>query len=128
MTIAAHRFVRDVMHAPVVSIAAQSTLRGAARTMRDADVGALAIVERGEVVGLISERDVTWALADGADPDVVWVADVMSENPRYATEHETVSSVGDSMLAVGVRHLPVIEDCQLVGVVSIRDVLHELQR
>ncbi|MGC8470822.1 MAG: cyclic nucleotide-binding/CBS domain-containing protein [Acidimicrobiales bacterium] len=117
--------VGRVMHSPVVAVDEKTTLREAARLLRDADIGTLVVEDEGEeaIAGIVSERDVTRALADGADPDEVWVADVMSREPRYATAGDQVSTALDVMLVAGIRHLPVLEEGELVGIVSMRDLL-----
>lgn len=111
------------MRSPVVTVQGEDTLRSVAGVLRDADVGTLAVTKGAEIVGVVSERDVTRALADGADPDEVWVADVMSADPRYVTTADRVGTARDVMLAAGIRHLPVLEDGELVGIVSMRDLL-----
>ncbi len=117
--------VGRVMHSPVVAVDEKTTLREAARLLRDADIGTLVVEDEDEetIAGIVSERDVTRALADGADPDEVWVADVMSREPRYATGGDQVSTALDVMLVAGIRHLPVLEDGAIVGIVSMRDLL-----
>lgn len=115
--------VGTVMHSPVVTVDGRSTLREAARVLRDAGIGTLAVMDGPELAGVVSERDVTRALGDGADPDEVWVADVMSAEPRYVTTGDQVGTARDMMLSAGVRHLPVLDEGELVGIVSMRDLL-----
>ena len=112
-----------VMRSPVVTVQARATLRDAASLLRDADVGTLAVTDGQGVIGVVSERDVTRAIADGADPDEIWVADVMSAEPRYVTTGDRVATAREVMLAAGIRHLPVLEEAELVGIVSMRDLL-----
>jgi CBS domain-containing protein len=114
------------MSTPVATIDARATLRQAARALRDANVGTLAIVAHEEVTGIVSERDVVRAIADEADPDEIWVADVMSGSPRYLTTADTVRGAIDVMLNAGFRHLPVMEDGELVGIVSLRGLARAL--
>ena len=118
--------VSSFMRAPVYDVRPNSTLRAAAKILRDQDVGALAVMRGASIVGLVSERDVVRALADGADPDEVWVGDVMSDLPRYLVPEESSRMAAQVMLTAGVRHLPVVEDGALVGIVSIRDLLRHL--
>ncbi len=120
--------VGGIMHSPVVAVDEKTTLREAARTLRDADIGTLAVEDEEAIAGIVSERDVTRALADGADPDEVWVADVMSREPRYATGGDQVSTALDVMLVAGIRHLPVLEEGELVGIVSMRDLVRSGMR
>jgi CBS domain-containing protein len=119
--------VASIMHASVHAIDRDCTLRSAAERLRDAEVGTLAIMEGAAIDGILSERDVVRALADGADPDTVWVADVMSEFPRYLTPGDSVHGALEIMLAAGIRHLPVVDDSELVGIVSIRDLARHLR-
>lgn len=120
--------VGSIMQSPVLSVDPKATLRTAARLLRDAEIGTLAVMDGTAIAGIVSERDVTRALADGADTDQVWVADVMSSEPRYATRGDQVSSALDLMLAAGIRHLPVLDEGELVGIVSMRDLLRAGRR
>ncbi|MHB1552329.1 MAG: CBS domain-containing protein [Acidimicrobiales bacterium] len=115
--------IGSIMHSPVVAVDGKTTLRQAARLLRDADIGTLAVMDGETIAGVVSERDVTRSLADGADPDEIWVADVMSSEPRYATAGDQVSTALDVMLVAGIRHLPVLDEGELVGIVSMRDLL-----
>jgi CBS domain-containing protein len=112
-----------IMRTPVVTTEGDATLRDAASALRDADVGSLAVVEASGIAGIVSERDVTRAIADGADPDEIWVADVMSGEPRYVTSGDEIATARETMLAAGIRHLPVLDEGELVGIVSVRDIL-----
>lgn len=114
--------IQDVMHTPVIVAPASVSLREAARVLRDANIGALALVDGEEPVGILSERDIVRAVADGADVDQVWVADVASQDPRYLTPVDTKETALTIMHEAGVRHLPVVDEGQLVGMVSLRDV------
>ncbi|HEX6236498.1 MAG TPA: CBS domain-containing protein [Acidimicrobiales bacterium] len=115
--------VRTIMGAPVVALEPETTLGTAAMVLRDKQIGALAVVGGGRLVGLLSERDVVAAVADGADTDVVTVADVMSDHPFPVSPSTTIKEAADFMLKAGVRHLPVTEADGVVGMVSIRDAL-----
>lgn len=118
-----HGLVDALVHTPVLTIEARATLRSAARALREGDVGTLAVMDGPEVAAIVSERDVVRALAEGADPDQVQVAEVMTEYPRYLTSGEEVASAMEVMLAAGVRHLPVLDEGEVVGIVSMRDLV-----
>ena len=72
---------------------------------------------------MISERDLTRAVAQGADTKDATVAQYMSLHILTADEEETSAEVAQRMLDAGVRHLPVLKRAQVVGTISIRDVL-----
>jgi CBS domain-containing protein len=97
-------------------------------------IGALVVlgVHR-RVIGILSERDIVRALAQrGADALTEPVAQVMTRNVSTCSRSETVNSLMDQMTAGKVRHLPVVDEKRLVGIVSIGDVvkhrLTEMQR
>jgi CBS domain-containing protein len=114
--------IGSVMTGSVASIDAQATLRDAARALRLAEVGTLVIMDDAEIAGILSERDIIRALAEGVSPDVGRVADVMTRDPRYLTLGDHVATAVEIMLDAGIRHLPVIEEGELIGIVSIRDL------
>lgn len=115
--------VSTIMGAPAIALEPQTTLGTAAMVLRDKQIGALAVVGGGRLVGLLTERDVVAAVADGTDTDVVPVADVMSDHPFPVSPGTPITEAADVMLRVGIRHLPVTEGDQVVGMVSIRDAL-----
>lgn len=115
--------VRTIMGAPVVALEPEISLGTAAMVLRDKQIGALAVVGGGRLVGLLSERDVVAAVADGADTDVVSVADVMTDHPFPLSPDTPIREAAEVMLRAGVRHLPVTEADEVVGMVSIRDAL-----
>ena len=122
----ADSLIGSVMTGSVASIDAQATLRQAAKALTIAEVGTLVIMDDAEIAGIVSERDIIRALADGVAPDVGRVADVMTHDPRYLTLGDRVATAAEIMLDAGIRHLPVIEEGELVGIVSIRDLAASL--
>lgn len=102
---------------------AKDLLPDAARQMTFAEVGALAVLDDAdELVGIISERDLVWALASYEDPRTVEVGECASPTVQTVETDEHSSAVAKRMLDAGVRHLPVVERGQLVGMVSMRDL------
>jgi CBS domain-containing protein len=118
--------VGTLMRTRVVAVDRGATLRGAARALHEASVGTAVIMDGAEVTGILSERDVVRALAGGADPDHAEVGTAMTVQPRYATPGDSLNTAMDTMLAAGIRHLPVLDDGELVGIVSIRDLAEGL--
>lgn len=107
-------------------VGSQETLREVSRRLADLQVGVLLVPAVGGRIGVVSERDVVAALADGADPDEVWSADVMSTEVRIAHPQDAVVQAALEMLDAGLRHLVVLEDGDPVGVASIQDLLRHL--
>ena len=116
---------RVVVGTPV-TIAEKLTLRAVAAVLAGAGIGA-ALVERDDgTVGIVSERDITRALADEADPDVVWSADVMSERLVSAGSDEPILRVAFRMIDEGIRHIGIVDNDEITGIVSLRDLFEIL--
>ncbi len=103
-----------------------STVAHAARTMRDHRVGAVLVSEGGLLHGILSERDVTYrAVAAGLDPAATQVGQIMTRDVLTASP-ETLAINGLQMMAENqIRHLPLVDGGNVVGIVSLRDFLAE---
>ena len=118
--------IRELVGGEVVEIEATRTLREAIRLMTANQVGALAVQRNGRLAGIFTERDVLRACAEDADLDSATVRDWMTSDPDSLDPEMNVESAADWMLAAGYRHLPVVEGVDLVGMVSIKDILWAL--
>ena len=115
--------ISDVMSRGAVTVDERLTLRALAAVLAELDIG-VALVRRPDgAVGVVSERDVVHALADGADPEEVWAADVVSDDVVLAELQDTIVATAERMAAEGVRHIAVVDNGAIVGVVSARDVM-----
>jgi CBS domain-containing protein len=109
---------------PLIHAEFSERVRDVARRMSKANVGAVAVLDSGRLVGVFSERDVmARVVAEGLDPDKTVVANVMTKDIVVADPHESVDSALAKMHSVGCRHLPVVKEGNLVGMLSIRDLL-----
>jgi CBS domain-containing protein len=115
--------IGELTRQQVVTADLAETLSQAASRMRFADISALPVVEAGRLVGILTERDLARAAAEGADPRTHTVAAFMSLGPFVAAPDEDSDDVVARMLDLGVRHLPILDGDELVGMVSMRDLL-----
>ena len=115
--------VSDVMSRGAVSVDEKLTLRSLAAVLGELDIGAALVRQPDGAIGVVSERDVVRALADGGDPEEVWAADIVSNDVVFAEPDHTILAVAAQMAAEGVRHITVVDKGEIVGVVSARDVL-----
>ncbi len=100
------------------------TVRIAAQRMAERNIGAVAVVESGKLAGIFSERDImARVVAKGLNPDDTKVDAVMSKELVVAAPSDDLDQALQKMYAIHARHLPVIDDGKLVGMVSIRDLL-----
>lgn len=114
--------VQELMHTAIVVVRPEHTLRRASRLMVENDVGA-AVVHGRVVAGILSERDVVRALADGANPDAERVSDVMTIDVVEVEPQASIADARASMVDGGIRHLLVRSDDRVVGILSARDLL-----
>lgn len=102
------------------------TLAEASRAMHAAGVGSVGVVENGDLVGILTERDVLRSIASGADPEVDLVRGWMSTPVRTFDPETSVDDAALRLLEKEHRHLPVVSDGRLIAILSIRDVLAAL--
>jgi CBS domain-containing protein len=115
--------VSDLAHHELFTAQEEETLDEAADRMSWHQVGALPVFEGQRLVGIITERDLTAAVAEGADPATTPVSDYMTAAPEVLQPDSELADAAHTMLQLGVRHLPVMQGGRLVGVLSMRDVL-----
>jgi CBS domain-containing protein len=112
--------------AQVVSVSPGDTVGNVARVLADRRIGAVLVREQGKVVGVFSERDIVRGLARyGVQSLERPVSDLMTHDVITCKPAESVHDVMERMTARRVRHLPVIDNGQLIGIVSIGDLVKE---
>ncbi len=110
-------------------VAPTSTVIDAVRKMNHERIGALLVMNGEDLVGIFTERDVLCRIVDeGRSPDTTLVADVMTAEPVVVTATATVSEAMAIVSEKRCRHLPVVEDDRLVGLVSSGDLTHWVTR
>ncbi len=115
--------VRELVGGEVVWVEPDATLRNAAETMVSTDVGSVAVEVDSALEGILTERDILRAVANGVDLDLEPVSSWMTEYPDSFTPEMQVGEAANWMLATGFRHLPVVDGGTVLGVISIKDVL-----
>ena len=114
--------VQDVMTPATVIQARGDSLRAAAARMWRQQTGSLLITEDGRLAGIVTERDELRAVALGADPDKSTVDDVMTAEVFTVPPDMQVQDAARLMASRWIRHLPVVDGEELLGVVSMRDM------
>jgi CBS domain-containing protein len=118
--------VREVMTTDVDMVSPSTKIGEAARQMRDMNVGSLPVVDRQELVGIVTDRDITIRVtADGVNPDEVLVKEVMTAGPVTVRPDQTLDEASEMMSQHQVRRLPVVEKGKLVGMLALGDVATE---
>ena len=114
--------VRDVMTEAAVTDSATDTLRSAAERMWREQTGSLLVVDDSRLTGIITERDLLRAVALGADLATATIDEAMTSEVFTVPPDMPLRDAAREMAARWIRHLPVVEDGHLLGMVSMRDV------
>lgn len=116
--------VRDAMSKPALVVGPEHTLRQAAQLMASRRVGSAIVVDPdSEGVGIMTERDVLYAIGRGLDPDVERTSAHITWDVVYAGPDWTLEEAAAAMVRGGFRHLVVIHEKDVLGVISVRDIL-----
>ncbi len=119
------RIIPDIVEDQIIrGLAEQSTIREAAKQMADNDIAAIVVTDdAGKLLGIVTERDMTRRIiAKGRDADKVTVGEIMTGNPDTLAPGDSALDALELMRTRKYRHLPVVDDGRVVGMVSIRDL------
>ncbi|HEX9341984.1 MAG TPA: CBS domain-containing protein [Actinomycetota bacterium] len=120
------RTIREVMTGNPRTISAGAPVTDAARAMRDADVGAVIVLDDGKVGGIVTDRDITIrSTAFGYDPSSTPVRQVCSTDVTTLSPDDDLREAVLLMRSKNVRRLPVVDGNQPVGMVSLGDLAIE---
>ena len=116
--------VRDAMTEHVLTITPGRSMRDAAKFMTDHNIGAVVIIDPEEPgPGIITERDIVRSLGAGEDPDAEFVRDHLTSRATFADADWDLEKAADAMAKGGFRHLVVVDDGELAGIISMRDLI-----
>ena len=117
--------VRDAMTEHVLTITPGRSLRDAARFMTEHNVGAAVIIDPEQPgPGIITERDLVRSLGAGEDPDREQVGDHLTAKAAFADGDWSLEEAADAMAEGGFRHLVVVGEGDVEGIISMRDIIH----
>ena len=114
--------VREHMSRGLLSVAPDETITQVAQRMVERNLGAVLVVDGDRLVGIMTERDLMRAVARGVHADAM-VAEYMSRDPETIEPGDTTEHAAVLMIHGGFRHLPVVEGADVVGILSIRDLV-----
>jgi CBS domain-containing protein len=114
--------VANHMSRDLLAVASDERLGAAAKRMVDRGVGAVLVMEGERLVGILTERDLMKAVAGGFEPDAR-VRDWMTRHPETIEASDATEHAASLMIHGGFRHLPVLEEGKVAGIISIRDLM-----
>jgi CBS domain-containing protein len=122
--------VKDVVDRDWYSVEPSQSVAEVTRKMADLRIGAIVVLDQGRLQGVFSERDLlTRVVINRLDPETTAVREVMTKNVATVPEDAGIEVAMESMRAHKCRHLPVVRGDQVVGFLSMRDLMHhELAR
>ncbi len=113
----------------LLTLGADVSVRQAAKLMAERHIGAVLITADGRLEGIFTERDVlNKIVAPGRDPEAVKLAEVMTRNPDTVSPDASALDTLIRMQTKGYRHVPVVDDGELIGIVSVRDLFNAVKR
>jgi len=115
--------IGELMTRDVLAVAPEDTLGEAAERMVERGVGSVVVSDFGRLIGILTERDLLRAVADRIHSSEARVREWMTAEPITASPDTTPREAARTMLANGFRHLPVVDGEDILGIVSLRDVL-----
>jgi len=116
--------VHEAMSTAVVQLGPDHTLRQAAALMSKKKVGSAIVIDPdGSGVGIITERDILNAIGTDLDPDAERTADHITWEVVYAGPTWTIEEAAAAMVRGGFRHLVVLDGDDVLGVISVRDII-----
>lgn len=115
--------VKDIMSRDVATICSDDSIEKAAQMMKQYDVGSIPVCNNKEVVGIVTDRDITLrSVAAGHDSKHQKVCDVMTLAPTVGSPEMNVHDATKIMSEKQIRRLPIVEDNNIVGIVALGDI------
>jgi CBS domain-containing protein len=116
------RKIADIMSADCVTVTPQDNLYEAASLMKDHNIGFVPVIEGRKLIGVITDRDLVIRGYAEKQPGTISVKEVLSEDVQTVSPHMSVDEAAGIMASSQIRRLPVVENGQLMGVVSLGDL------
>ncbi len=116
------RSIAQLIKRQVIHLAPSASVREAAQLMSENHIGALLVMDEGRLAGIFTERDaLNRVLAEGRDPDSTPLSEVMTRDLVMLGPRAEATLALHVMGEVGFRHLPVVENDKVHGIISLRD-------
>lgn len=115
--------IKDIMSKDVVSLNSQDSIERAAQIMEQFDVGSVPVCNNEKLVGIVTDRDIALrCVAGGNNANNQKISDVMTSNPVTGTPDMNVHDAAQIMSKEQIRRLPIVQNDNLVGIVSLGDI------
>lgn len=115
--------VKDIMSKDIISISSDDPVERAAQMMKQHDIGSIPVCSQNKLIGMVTDRDITLrSVAAGQDSKQQKISDIMTSNPAIGNPQMDVHEAAKMMSQKQIRRLPIVENNNLVGIVSLGDI------
>jgi CBS domain-containing protein len=115
--------VSEIMSKDVVTVGPEYNVADVASLMRSKRIGSVIVLEDDRVLGILTERDILGVVGSGEDPKNVAAHEALTDDVVTIGPDAPVEEAAEEMVRAGVRHLPVISEQALIGILSMRDLV-----
>lgn len=115
-------FARDIMKKQVTTVDSSSTIMAAARKMNEEEIGCVIVMEKGNPIGIITERDFVRKIVVNEKPTSILVKEVMSSPLISVDPDATIWELAEEMKLKKIHKMPVVHENKLVGIVTTTDI------
>jgi CBS domain-containing protein len=115
--------VSEIMHSDVKTAGSSDSFADVARVMRSHGISSVVVLDGKKLEGIVTERDIVNLVAEGGDPNTTTVEHGMTRRDLVTVDPKTeLSDAAEQMVSRNIRHLPIVDGGNVVGIVSIRDM------
>jgi len=115
--------VRDIMNKDVVTTKPDITVKEAAAIMSRYHIGSIVMISDGKIVGIITERNILVSIADGRDPELTTIEEIMAKKVITIEPGKTIDDAVGLMAEKKIKKLPVVDGDKLVGIITASDII-----
>jgi CBS domain-containing protein len=114
--------VKDIMSGDVRTVKPDETFQHVATLLHDNAISSVVVMDGDRLAGIVTERDLVNLVADGKDPRSTTVTERMTTNVDTVGPRTDIAEAAEHMARLRIRHLPIVDEGRLVGIISIRDL------
>jgi CBS domain-containing protein len=114
--------VKDIMSGDVRTVTPDETFEHVATLLHDNAISSVVVMDGDRLAGIVTERDLVNLVADGKDPRTTTVTERMTTNVDTVGPRTDIAEAAEHMARLRIRHLPIVDEGRLVGIISIRDL------
>jgi CBS domain-containing protein len=114
--------VKDIMSGDVRTVTPDETFEHVATLLHDNAISSVVVMDGDRLAGIVTERDLVNLVADGKDPRTTTATERMTKNVDTVGPRTDIAEAAEHMARLRIRHLPIVDEGRLVGIISIRDL------